>query len=133
MTLADQFVRSHWSHCQARLPAIWFKVGHLLGVDDAERARAGASSAASYAAAGNGYGAGSGRFLPDVRDGGGVQGTAQDGGGERSHRRGLDLRVQPLMVGPEPFVVAAVAGLGGPVDHDHQARADVGRAGRPAR
>ena len=35
------------------------------------------------------------------------------------------------MVGPEPFVVAAVAGLGGPVDHDDQARADIGAPADP--
>ena len=131
MTLADHFVRSHWSHCQARLPAIWFRVGISSGSTIPARSRSSAS-ARSHAAAGNGYGSWSGCFLPDVRHGGGVQGPAQDRGGERSHRRRLDLRVEPLVVGAEPFVVAAVAGLGGAVDRDHKAGAAIGTAADPA-
>ena len=57
-----------------------------------------------------------GTDLPDVRNCGGVQRTAEDRRGERSHRRRLDLSVQPLVVGSETLVVAAVAGLGRTID-----------------
>ena len=55
-----------------------------------------------------------------------VQCSAEDGGGERGNRGGLYLGVQPLMVGVEALVVAAVARLGGAVDGYHEPWADIG-------
>ncbi len=79
--------------------------------------------ASSYSACGNGLGSSRRIELTDMaRDCGGVERSSKHRGGEGRHRGGFHLRVQLLVIGPEPLVVTAVARLRCPVDRDDKAR-----------